>query len=199
MVELLRGNWKLATRALADIGLPRGPIEDQRWLASQFRASMSPEVAVQYWEFMAGVDIRPHLSRVAAPALVIQRRDDRAVPLAASREVASMLPDARFVAIDGEASYAWLGDISYLSEVEAFLDAGPAPKLPVSASSVTRLSAREIEVLRLLAEGKTNQEIAAALVISTNTVAHHVTNILNKAALSNRTEAASYAHRQGIV
>jgi DNA-binding NarL/FixJ family response regulator len=90
------------------------------------------------------------------------------------------------------------GDLSYLTEIEAFLAAnrGRARPLPVGESG---LSAREVEVLRLLAQGRTNQEIAQALVISMNTVSHHVTNILNKAGLSNRTEAAAYAHRAGIV
>ncbi len=118
--------------------------------------------------------------------------------MAAVREAAARIPDARFVAIEGDISYAWLGDMSYLDIVEEFLDEGRKAPARVAANP-DRLSERELEVLRLLAEGKTNQEIADALVISFNTVAHHVTNILNKAALSNRTEAAGYAHRTGIV
>jgi DNA-binding CsgD family transcriptional regulator len=60
------------------------------------------------------------------------------------------------------------------------------------------LSPREAEVLRLIAEGKSNQQIAAELVISFNTVQRHVSNILTKTSLANRTEAASYAHRHGL-
>jgi DNA-binding NarL/FixJ family response regulator len=61
------------------------------------------------------------------------------------------------------------------------------------------LSHREIEVLRLIALGKTNPEIAQELFISPNTVAHHVTNILNKANCANRTEAATYAAQHGLI
>ena len=61
------------------------------------------------------------------------------------------------------------------------------------------LSAREIEVLKLIAAGKSNPQIAEELVISRNTVQAHVGSILNKAGLSNRTEAAVYAQRLGLV
>ena len=61
------------------------------------------------------------------------------------------------------------------------------------------LSHREIEVLRLVAAGKTNQEIAEELVITMSTVANHVANILSKTGSANRAGAATYASRQGLV
>ncbi|MCZ6535037.1 MAG: LuxR C-terminal-related transcriptional regulator [Chloroflexi bacterium] len=61
------------------------------------------------------------------------------------------------------------------------------------------LSEREVEVLRLIALGRSNQAIAEELVLSLRTVAHHVTSILNKTNSSNRTEAAAYASRHRLV
>jgi DNA-binding CsgD family transcriptional regulator len=61
------------------------------------------------------------------------------------------------------------------------------------------LSAREIEVLRLVAQGMIDREIAAALFISPRTVTTHVTHILDKLGVSTRTEAAAYALREGII
>lgn len=61
------------------------------------------------------------------------------------------------------------------------------------------LSPREVDVLRLIAAGKSNQEIADTLCISLNTVATHVRNILAKTGSANRTEAAAYAMRCGIL
>jgi DNA-binding CsgD family transcriptional regulator len=60
------------------------------------------------------------------------------------------------------------------------------------------LTAREVEVLRLLAIGRTNKDVSLVLSISLNTVATHVRNILNKTQCANRTEAATYAIRHGL-
>jgi NarL family two-component system response regulator LiaR len=60
------------------------------------------------------------------------------------------------------------------------------------------LSERELEVLRFIAQGLTNQEIAARLVLSEWTVRTHVRNILTKLHLANRTQAALFAMREGI-
>jgi len=58
---------------------------------------------------------------------------------------------------------------------------------------------READVLRLLVEGKTNQEIAAALVISDKTVKRHLDNIFARLGVSSRTAAATLAVRAGLV
>lgn len=60
------------------------------------------------------------------------------------------------------------------------------------------LTEREVEVLCLLAEGKSNAEIAAALVLSDKTVRNHISVILDKLHVSNRVEAATYATRHDI-
>jgi DNA-binding NarL/FixJ family response regulator len=61
------------------------------------------------------------------------------------------------------------------------------------------LTQREVEVLRLIAAGKTDREIAEDLFIGVRTVSTHVGNILSKTNAANRTEAASYANQQGLV
>ena len=61
------------------------------------------------------------------------------------------------------------------------------------------LSLREIEVLRLVAAGKSNREIAEELIISVRTVANHVANIMNKTNTANRTEAATYAAQHQLL
>ncbi|MES9609600.1 LuxR C-terminal-related transcriptional regulator, partial [Actinomadura sp. NPDC000929] len=60
------------------------------------------------------------------------------------------------------------------------------------------LTGREREVLKLVAEGRNNREIAAALFISPKTASVHVSNILGKLNVSSRTQAAAVAHREGI-
>jgi DNA-binding NarL/FixJ family response regulator len=73
----------------------------------------------------------------------------------------------------------------------------PAAPAPAALTGLDDLSQREVEVLRLLAAGKSNREIADALCISLNTVATHVRSILTKTSTTNRTEATAYALRYG--
>lgn len=63
----------------------------------------------------------------------------------------------------------------------------------------TDLTERELDVLKLIANGMSNQQIASELVISENTVKGHVSNILSKLHLADRTQAAVYAWQKGIV
>lgn len=61
------------------------------------------------------------------------------------------------------------------------------------------LTEREMEILQLIAEGKSNQEIAEALYITIKTVKSHISNILPKLNVSDRTQAAIYAHRNDLI
>ncbi len=75
------------------------------------------------------------------------------------------------------------------------LGAAPEPVNPAPDG----LSWREVEVLRLVASGMSNREIGDQLSISGHTVANHMRSILRKTGAANRTEAAGYAHRNGLV
>ena len=69
----------------------------------------------------------------------------------------------------------------------------------LSQLEVPRLTERELEVLDLVARGRTNGEIADELVISANTVRNHIRNILDKLQMHSRLEAAMYAVRQRLI
>jgi DNA-binding NarL/FixJ family response regulator len=68
-----------------------------------------------------------------------------------------------------------------------------------SAALPDGLSRRELEILTELARGRSNREIGRLLHISEHTAANHVRSILRKTQSANRTEAAAYAHRRGLV
>jgi len=70
--------------------------------------------------------------------------------------------------------------------------------VPQAAETVSELSDREVEVLRLIANGKDNAEIARQLMISPKTVKNHISNILVKLQIENRIQAAVYAVRSGL-
>ena len=84
-----------------------------------------------------------------------------------------------------------LGAVPDATRAEVLLNAHHAP-------DTAGLSARELEVLRLVAAGKTNHAIAADLFLSDRTVERHVSNILSKLGVSSRTAAAAYAFERGI-
>jgi DNA-binding CsgD family transcriptional regulator len=73
------------------------------------------------------------------------------------------------------------------------------PPAPEVAALPDGLSSREVEVLVLVARGMSNREVGATLHISEHTAANHIRSILRKTGCANRTQAASYAHRQGLV
>ncbi|MCC6238363.1 MAG: AAA family ATPase [Dehalococcoidia bacterium] len=75
----------------------------------------------------------------------------------------------------------------------------PTPGATSEAELPDGLSRRELEVIRLIARGKTNQEIAIELTISPNTVARHITHIFTKTGSANRAEAASYGFRHHLI
>jgi len=126
LVELIRENWSLARRAIANVVFPNGPTELQRWSSNTLRESMSPETAAKYLQFQSSVDVRPYLPQVKAPTLVLHRRGDRNVPISAGRATAALIPDARFVTLEGDVAHGFFGDLSYLEIVTRFLDEGRA-------------------------------------------------------------------------
>lgn len=81
----------------------------------------------------------------------------------------------------------------------AQLGAGPSTSTVAPSSALPDgLSSREVEVLRLVAAGRTSREIADDLVLSRRTVDHHVANILSKISARRRADAAAYARRHGL-
>jgi DNA-binding CsgD family transcriptional regulator len=80
-----------------------------------------------------------------------------------------------------------------LGRIRALGSSVPRTELPDG------LSAREAQILRLVAEGLSNREIGSTLFISEHTAANHIRSILRKTGCANRTEAASYAHRHNVV
>ena len=144
--------------------------------------------------------------------------------IAATRAIRTELPDTEVVALtsvleDGSVVAAVrAGAINYIlkttdaPELFGAIRTAAAGQVQLSPQAATRLmreirapqaqeglSAREIEVLRLLAMGKANKEIAVALAISERTTKSHVSNIMAKLGVQSRTQAALYAVRTGLV
>ena len=184
----------LAAQMFASLFDPHaGGDEIQKYTRMQRKAATA-EAASIFLELDLTADLRGIVPQVAVPALVLHRRGDRTVPIARGRELASLLPNARFVPLGGDAHVPWKDDQRELFRALAgFLqDAAPA-----EVDDGSPLTSRETEVLRLVATGMSNREIASTLVLSEHTVHRHIANILRKLAQSTRVGAATHATRVG--
>jgi DNA-binding NarL/FixJ family response regulator len=129
----------------------------------------------------------------------VHREHERAITLRNGREVAGLIPGAELVTLAGDVHLPWDGDAdSVIAAVAEFLRL-PQPSREVQADGIAELSAREREVLRLVAEGLGDAEIAERLVLSPHTVHRHVANILRKLGLHSRSAAAVAASRAGLL
>lgn len=198
MAGLVRSAWGIGSRMLADVFGPSLAAADRDAFASYQRASASPEIAADLLDLTYAYDVRDALGAVTAPVLVVHREQDRAVAARNGRELAALLPRAELVVVPGDTHLPWQGDaVATISALSQFLGL-PAPAAATSVG-VTELSVREREVLRLVAEGFSDAEIGAHLVLSPHTVHRHVANIRRKLGLHSRSAAAAAAARAGLV
>ena len=110
VVDFMRVNWPLAAQMIAGLLDPHGSGDEIAALSRYLRRSAEADVAAAFLELDLTADARAFLPRVTAPALVLHRRSDRTVPIGRGRELASLLPNARFVALSGDAHLPWMDD-----------------------------------------------------------------------------------------
>jgi pimeloyl-ACP methyl ester carboxylesterase/DNA-binding CsgD family transcriptional regulator len=196
LVQFTRMNWGLAAQMFASLFDPNACGDELQKYTRMQRKAATAEAASIFLELDLGADLRDVVPKVAVPALVLHRRGDRTVPIGRGRELASLLPNARFIPLNGEAHVPWRDDQRELFRALAgFLHSDA----PAEVDDASPLSSRETEVLRLVATGMSNREIASTLVLSEHTVHRHVANILRKLAQSTRAGAATHAMRAGMI
>lgn len=158
---------------------------------------------------IVGVNVIERLSRLVPASRVLvlthseQNRVVEAIIAGASGYILKNAPPEQII----NAVTATAGGESVLSPQIAgkLLDHIRENSIPVTTTSQTAadsiratLTARELEIFRMLASGKTNQQIGRELQLSTNTVRNHIKSILDKLQLDNRIQAAAQAVRAGI-
>jgi DNA-binding NarL/FixJ family response regulator len=116
------------------------------------------------------------------------------VPFAEGRRLAAAVPNARFVPLDGRNHVvlteepAWQ---TFLAELRGFLGI-PSWR---SSNELEALTRRELQVLELVADGLSNEEIATRLYLSTRTIERHLSNVYRKLGLSGKAARAAVAAR----
>src|SRR5262249_8972519 len=113
---LVREHWGLGSRALADVFIPSATAQEREEFVEFQRQAASAERAAASLEAVYRFDVTDRLGQVAPGASVLHRRGDRAIPFELGRELAAGLPDATFVALEGDDHFPWFGDPGPLLE-----------------------------------------------------------------------------------
>ena len=196
-LDVARENWDLFLRNVSPA--PNWEREQRESAIELFRRMINQQDHVLAASAFAHSDVSDLLSRIAPPTLVLHGRDYSHLDSVESTHVAAAIPGSRLVLLEGSVLFAEIGE--GLSAIQSFLQ-GVAAEASIAkhdtVASASNLSARELEVLRLLAAGRSNQQIADELVISRNTVRRHVSNVFDKTGVANRTEASVYARDHGL-
>jgi DNA-binding CsgD family transcriptional regulator/pimeloyl-ACP methyl ester carboxylesterase len=193
-------DWFLTTLAMA----VTTDASVQKALVDYYRQSMTQSDFLIHTRLLDTSSIQDLLPRLRVPTLVVESAGAMPAVLDSDEgaKLASHISGARFVQIPPTFHQDPRARPAFVQAFEAFFAelAPPIKGIEVSGTNTPdRLSLREVEVLRLIAAGKSNAQIADELVISQNTVIRHVSNIFAKTGVANRAEATSYAHRHGVI
>ena len=212
-LRLLKLSWgtenpayrQLYTKFLIRDGTP----EQFAWLSNLELVSTSPENALALQRTFLHVDIRELAKTIQASTLVLHSKGDMIISFERGRQTAIHIPGARFVVLDGsnhilmatepaafqfwEEFYRFLG-----MDAEAHV---PAKKVVASPGEkiLLELSPTKREVLRLMAQGYNNMEIARKLTLSEKTVRNYISIIYAKLQINSRGEAIVIARQSGLV
>ena len=198
MISLIRMGWgqnqPVFRRLFTTLFIPDATREQMEWLDELQRVTAEPETAVRIREARNHDDVTSEAVHVTAPTLLLHARHDALVPFSEGRLVATLIPGARFVPLEGR-NHILLADepawTEFLSEVRAFL----SPSEALARHELRELSNRELDVLSLVAKGLSNEEIAASLYVSARTVERHLSNIYTKLGVSGKAARAAAAAR----
>jgi pimeloyl-ACP methyl ester carboxylesterase/DNA-binding CsgD family transcriptional regulator len=212
---LIDQDWELMTDTCAHLALGWPAGEVGRHAAQRLRESVTPEAARAALEAMGQFDVTALLPELKAPTLVLHRGGIPWLSVDIARSLASRIPDARLTVMEGESTAPYLGDAEatasaideFLGDVEEGRTARQGAWAPGAEKEEPRqaraypdsLTAREAEVLRHLAGGKTNNEIAEELHVSVRTIERHIANIYAKIGARGRANATAYALTHNLI
>jgi pimeloyl-ACP methyl ester carboxylesterase/DNA-binding CsgD family transcriptional regulator len=206
LLNLIRVGWGRENPAFRQVFtslfIPGGSPEQLRWFNELQRVSSSPENAARLFAEFTTIDVRDLAPKVTCPTLVLHAREDARVPYEEGRLLAALIPGARFVTLESRNHLLLEGEPAlrrFMAEVDAFLGTAVEPAAgAIPAVSFAALTARETEILDLIARGLDNADIAPRLQISAKTLRNHITNIFAKLGLTSRAQAIVRARDAGL-
>jgi pimeloyl-ACP methyl ester carboxylesterase/DNA-binding CsgD family transcriptional regulator len=202
--SLIGQDWQLYTETEGYRFTDWAGGDEAKWYTRYLRESVTPDGLNAAFESIRRADVRPLLSRVKAPTLVMHRRSLAVIGIEAAKELASRIPDARLVLFDGVSIAPFMDGTTdaVVSSIDRFFretaDAAGSVSPAAAESETTALTPREVEVLCLIAAGRTSSEISDELSLSIRTIGRHITNIYAKIGARTRADATAYAIRNRI-
>ena len=211
--SLIDQDWELMTDTCAHLCFGWSGGDIGRRSAQHLRESVTHDDARRALKATGAFDITPLLAEVRTPTLVIHRREIPWLPVRVAESLAADIEGAQLTLLEGEWTAPYLGDsdaagraIGDFLGVEGEADSRDSDRLQAAGGAVTGTTApsdgltkREVEVLRLVASGSTNNEIADDLVLSVRTVERHIGNIYAKIGARGRADATAYALTRNFV
>jgi DNA-binding CsgD family transcriptional regulator len=189
-------------RVFTSLMIPDATETQMRWLDDLQRVSTSTETAYRARRQRSAENCDDLLDRISVPTLVLHSRGDRMNPFDESRFLAAHIPQARLVPLESNNHIVLADEPAWdmlCGEVAAFLEPDRGrPGMsgrPARGDAAHLLSARELEVLRLAADGHDNDAIARELTLSVRTVERHLHNIYAKLDVSGRAARAAAVAR----
>jgi class 3 adenylate cyclase len=144
--QLIGVNWETYTEATADVilGRPRG--DEGRWFAAYMRDSVGPDVARAILGATNEVDVSALLPEVKMPTLVLHRRQFRLGGIILARELASKIPDARLVVLEGASVAPYMDDTERaVTAIDEFLGEGEEAAVDPKQSGLVTILFTDIE------------------------------------------------------
>jgi len=203
MLELVELGWgsenPVYRQMFTSIFIPDATPDQAAWFNEQERMCTTPAMAARVIAAFAPIDVTHIAPQVRCPTLVMHLRDDQRVPFEEGRLVAGLIPDAHFVPLEGRNHVLLEGTPEFahvFAELREFLqsDGGSAS----STTAFPELTAREREIVELIAHGLDNYQIAARLALSEKTVRNNITPILDKLGAETRAQAIVRAREAGF-
>jgi pimeloyl-ACP methyl ester carboxylesterase/DNA-binding CsgD family transcriptional regulator len=177
--------------------VPTAPLEHLNSMSELQRMSTSAGNAIQAMQMFLNIDVTAAAPRVACPTLVLHAKGDRRAPFEEGRRLAALIPGARLVSLETDNHILLEQEPSFrifFDELRAFV-----PRQASAGAGVfPQLTAREREVLELIAQGRDNAQIAALLGLSEKTVRNNVSHIFDKLGVENRSQAIVLARESGL-
>ncbi len=163
------------------------------------RVTSTAEVAEAYLRAMFALDVKDLAPRVQCKTLAFHSRDDQLIFFDQGRKLAALIPGARFVPLDSKNHVPFRDEPAWqvlVAALRSFLDEDAGPR---AAAPAKELTARQLDVLRGVARGLTDKEIAGELSLSHRTVEMHVARVLAALVCANRAEAVRKAVELGLL